>query len=260
MELLKDYLMSRVISFDKIVDADNYSKMYFKTNEDLDYISNIINFKNKNVLTVLASSDQLFLASSNKAKSIDTFDKNKLALYYYYLRIWTAQYSDDIYPFKIIDNDYNWLSNLLNKVEVKDINEKNALIFWKKHLEDETDFSKLFYDDTIEGKYSISNNELKGISNLKINFKNINLFNKINSNKKYDIIMISNIIEWAKRDKNKLLIIKDNLDELLSDDGIVVHTRLLNRPESIIIEEDGLFDNFECKKYDKNVYCFKKRK
>ena len=78
MELLKDYLMSRVISFDKIVDADNYSKMYFKTNEDLDYISDIINFKNKRVLTVLASSDQLFLARTNMAKRIDTFDKNKL--------------------------------------------------------------------------------------------------------------------------------------------------------------------------------------
>ena len=260
MELLKDYLMSRVISFDKIVDADNYSKMYFKTNEDLDYISDIISFKDKRVLTVLASSDQLFLARTNNAKVIDTFDKNKLSLYYYYLRIWTIKYGDDIYPFKIIDNDYTWLSVLLSKVEPNDINEKNALIFWKNHLKDETDLSKLFYDDNIEGRYSVSNDQLKGISNLKINFNNINFFNKINSNKKYDVIMISNIIEWAKGDKNKLLTIKDNLDKLLSENGVVVHTRLLNRPDGIVLEEDGLFDNFECKKYEKNVYCFNKRK
>lgn len=262
MELLKDYLVSRVISFDKVIDDKNYSKVYFKTNEDLDYISSVIDFKDKNVLSVLASSDQVFLANSMGAKRVDTFDKNKLSLYYYYLRKWTIEYRNCIYPLEILDNNYDWLKSLLKEVKPKTQDEKNAYAYWKQHAFDETDLSKLFFDDENDGKYNTNIKDLKKVSNLNINFYNMNLFNKINSNNKYDIIMISNIIEWARNDKNTLIIIRDNLDKLLNKDGIVVHTRLLNRPEGIIIEEDNLFeDKFSYEKYKKKpAYCYKKKK
>ena len=262
MELLKDYLMSRVISFDKIVDDTNYSKVYFRTNENLDYISSLVDFKDKDVLTVLASSDQLFLANSKGARVVDCFDKNKLSLYYYYLRKWTIEYMNSIYPYEILDNNYDWIRSLIHKVNPKSEEESLALRYWKSHIKDETDFSRLFYDDDTIGKNSISINDIKGISNLDINFKNIDLFNKVNSNNKYDIIMISNIIEWARGDKDKLITIRDNLDKLLNNDGIVIHTRLLNRPESVIIEENKVFDNtFTYDKYVKrDAYCYKKKK
>lgn len=262
MELLKDYLVSRIISFDKIIDDSNYSKIYFRTNEDLDYISSNIDFMDKDVLTVLSSSDQVFMANYMGARSVDSFDKNRLSLYYYYLRKWTINYKDNIYPFELLDNNYNWFNSLLSNVRPTSNEEKQALTFWKKHIKEETDLSKLFYSDDIIGNNSMTIKELKSVSNLKINFKNIDLFNKINNDKKYDIIMISNIIEWARGDKDKLITIRDNLNKLLNDDGIVVHTRLLNRPDSIIINEDKLFESsFSCPKYEKKpAYCYKKKK
>lgn len=53
----------------------NREKIYFETNEDLDKIFKDIDFSDKDVLSVLASSDQLFKLNSLDTKSIETFDK-----------------------------------------------------------------------------------------------------------------------------------------------------------------------------------------
>ena len=103
---LKDYLVSRLISFGKTVDG--YGKLFYQTNEDLmdQYLD--IDFQNKDVLSVLASGDQVFTSRLLDAKRTDAFDFNRLAIYYFYLRIWAIDYRDELYP-RIIDGDNRWL-------------------------------------------------------------------------------------------------------------------------------------------------------
>ena len=78
--------------------SDEYSPLYFSTNEPINELFSSVGIEDKEVLTVLASSDQYFYSCFYNAKSIDTFDKNRLTIYYYYLRIWTMEHLNSFYP------------------------------------------------------------------------------------------------------------------------------------------------------------------
>ena len=263
MELLRDYLASRVIAYGK--ELDDYTKIYFKTNENLVDAYRNIDFFDKDVLSVLASSDQVFTANYCGARKVDSFDKNILSLYYYYLRIWTIKYKDMVYPTELLDNNYKWLNSLLDLVEVKSEEEKKALSFWRKHLENQTDFEGLFFDDYIkkDGKTVFkTTNSIGSVIDKDMKFKNINLFEEIeNVDDQYDIVLLSNIIEWARGSSSKMIIIRDNLDKLLNEKGLVLCTGLIDRSGEIIKKERDIFDsNFDFIDYGREVgYVYKKR-
>ena len=65
---------------------DFHDRLYFNSNEDLDALLSKFDFRDKDILTVLASSDQLFYFYDKGARIVDTFDINKLTFYYYFLR------------------------------------------------------------------------------------------------------------------------------------------------------------------------------
>ena len=69
---LKDYLASRIIIDGK--DVNGYGLVYYKNNEKIidDLLS--IDFENKDVLSVLSSSDQLLMFRVLESKKVDTFD------------------------------------------------------------------------------------------------------------------------------------------------------------------------------------------
>lgn len=256
MNLLKDYLASRVIVDGKIL--DDYTKIYFKTNENLNDFD--IDFTGKDVFSVLGSSDQVFISRGLGAKKVDSFDKNPLVIYYYYLRCWTIEYTDMFYPYPLLDNDYKWLYQLLKKVEVNSDDEKKAFIFWERHLKNKTNLYKLFFEDTREGKLplSIMNEDL--IGNHTMNFQTINLFEKNDFNQSYDIVLLSNIIEWARGSKSKIICIRDNLNQLLRENGIVLCTGLINRYVEKINEERKIFDtNFDYIECGRSEYAYRKR-
>ena len=263
MELLKDYLASRVIADGKRL--DDYTKVYFMTNENLVDLYRNIDFMDKDVLSVLASADQVFTANYMGAKKVDSFDKNILSLYYYYLRVWTIKYKDMVYPTEVLDNNYRWLNSLLDLVEVRSEEEKKALLFWKEHLKNKTDFEGLFFDDYTkrEGKTIFkTTNSVGSVVDKEMKFKNINLFEEIGDNEdSYDVILLSNIIEWARENSSKITIIRDNLDKLLNDKGIVLCSGLINRSENAVKKERDIFDaSFDFLDYGREVgYVYQKR-
>ena len=120
-------------------------QVYFETNEDLDEIFKNVDFNDKDVLSVLSSSDQLFKLGQYNIKSIDTFDKNILTYYYYYMRIWTIKCFGQLYPTGLISNDYLWIDGLLSSVNPESVEEKNALIFWKSLFDKNVDLLKSKY-------------------------------------------------------------------------------------------------------------------
>ena len=263
MELLKDYLSSRVISQGR--ELENYSLMYFKCNENIrDFYPNF-DFKDKDVLSVAASGDQPFIANYLRSRKTDIFDKNILAHYYLFLRKWTVKYNNELYPEGLQDNDYLWLADLLSKVKLSgNDDEKKAFLFWSTHLKNKTRFDKLFFNDPFDGKTidKLDDNYREAVEK-NINFRCLNIFDKdvpIRSNK-YDIVLLSNIIDWARTNDKYILNTKNNLQRILKDDGIVLCSSIVSRSkESIDLERYIFSDGFSYQNYGRDKgYVYRKK-
>ena len=238
--------------------SSNFDHIYFSSNECLKNIFSQFDFKEKDILTVLGSGDQAFYFYDSNAKSVDIFDINKLAFYYYFLRMWVVKYMNSFY-LPIGFTTY-YIFRLIELVKPTSKDEYNALEFWKKYallFENNNHLRINLFEDF---DYSLPNK----IENLKKIRKRIllndnNMYNiDISSNfildKKYDVIYVSNISNWL--DKDKFILYRDNLYSLLNDSGYVICANLsLNGPTS---HEKEVFEkNFDY--YDLPVeYCSKK--
>ena len=239
----KDYLVSRLITMDKQVDG--YNKVYYQANENLiDYLDT--DFEGKDVLSVQASSDQVFTARFLDAKRVDSFDYNRLTLYYYYLRVWAIKYANELYPLVLGGN--RWLNHLLQMVKPQNEQELMALQFFRLHLKDRTDLSKLFFDIDAQpqGKTLYTKpEELKDCISSDLTFHHLDLFKQFELDTTYDILLISNILEWARGDEKKLKIAHDNLNRLLRPNGTIICSNLINRD---IKKEQEIFKDYEFNK------------
>ena len=257
---LKDYLVSRIISFGK--EIPGYGKVYYRTNEDLETIYKDLDLHKKKVLSVLASSDQVFTARYLGAEQVDSFDKNRLTIYYYYLRKWAIKHRDQLLP-KILGKNNNWLKKLLEVVKPESEEEARALEFFKKHVKENTQFYNIFYEDHLDeekGKTIYSRaSELKPIIDMPMKFVDFDMFGKNKIEDTYDIVIASNILEWARGDKGKFTIARDNLSKILNPNGLVVCSSLINRSESTVLSERRIFDEaFTCDEYSKG-YVYNKK-
>ena len=256
----KDYLASRIIMSGKNIDG--YDRVYYRINEDMvdEFLS--IDFNDKEVLSVLASSDQVFMFRALDAKKVDTFDFNRLTMYYYFLRKWSIKYMNSLYP--VLDN--NWISILLSKVEVTNKNEKRALLFFKEHLKNNSNFNNFFYDIDLQPEGASLFTSAKMANNFvddDLTFFNLDLF-KENSYlifNKYDYIYISNILDWARNDDKKIKNAKENLYSYLKDNGLIICSNLVNRDMSSFSNERKIFDcDFEFYSFpNSRGYVYKKK-
>ncbi len=263
MELLKDFLACEDVCKGRAL--DNYSLIYFKSNENIRDFYSCFDFDNKDVLSVMSSGDQAFMANYLGARKTDTFDKNILAHYYLYLRKWQVKYNNEQYPEELIDNNYLWLSDLLSKVEPSiDRYENTSFRFWYMHLKHQTRFNKLFFSDPREGKTidSVDNKFIRAASK-RMNFMRLDFFDKDISIKtnKYDIVLFSNILDWARSNDKFILNTKNNLYRILKDDGIVLCNSLMNSSkESIDLERYIFSDDFNYQNYGKDKgYVYRKK-
>ena len=147
-KIIKDAEMaSRVVEGEEFFYHD---KIYYSSNENLEELFKYIDVKDKDVLTVLASSDQYFYSCINGARSVDTFDKNILTKYYYYLRKWSIKYLGSIYPDKKLINNSRYIYELLELVECSSRDEELAKLFWNSYIRRIYPFdnNKLFFIGT----------------------------------------------------------------------------------------------------------------
>ena len=240
-----------------------FSKIYYSSNESLKDLFGSFSVKDKDVLTVLASSDQLFYAYDNGARKVDTFDVNCLTKYYYYLRRWTILYNKQYYPSKNIFHSHKDLYLLLDKVECHGKSEEDALYFWKNYLSKVTPIEhELLY--FIDG----SRNSMKSTKSLRerlmqedFTFYNMNLFGDIDCSRKYDVIITSNILEYAWN-STLLRKCKDNLKSLLRDGGQIISSHFVFYPgTSNFLQELQIFDeDFEYSEFKSYQEPFGKKK
>lgn len=240
MNLIND--VSDTISFLN-GDESNVSRIYPMTNENIFALYHDINFTGKDVLSVAGSGDQAFFAYLKGANKVDIFDKNKITIYYYYLRLWVMKYLDSFYMYPYPCSYI--ISKLLDKVDVERDDEVIAFDFWNKVLNsvDANFFDSLFYGGAtyFDMDYDQISELVEIHNNKKINFYNVDMATDVNLSKKYDIIVTSNIADWIRDFGGNMELYRDNLDKLLNVNGIVlcsnVLERCVNSYEKCIFEE-----------------------
>ena len=215
---------------------DNNLLLCSRTNENLTELFNQFDVENKDVFTVLGSSDQLFSCYYHKAKSVDSFDKVYLTLYYYFLRKWVILYQNSTYPsYRFFEDGDAILYKLVCNIEPSSKDEAEAQIFWKNYLK-KTNYKAgnyLFYLSMCSWPVPFENNlnSIKGIFEKPLSFQNINFFEDLDFDKQYDVLILSNILEYAY-DKESLINARNNIEKLLRDDGIVICSYKKNRRNS----------------------------
>ena len=233
----------------------DYSRVYYSSNEYLRNLFNNFSVCGKKVLCVAGSGDQAFECISRGASSVDVFDINKLSKYYFYLRIWGMKYFDSYYPsIDELFNSHDWIKKVLKKVDLSSVteNEKEAFYFWSLYINEQLyDIlnRKLFYlsrkphVNTIEDVSRLN----KLLEGREISFIHGDICSgSVPVDKKYDLIIMSNILEYCKGDKLVLRRTRDNLHRLLNDGGQVVCSRLLqyDHEAGSYVEEDVFEEMF----------------
>ena len=229
-------IVAYVLALSKLEKKDASFYIYEQTNENLDCFFNFFNVRGKDVLTVLASSDQLFSCYYNGAKSIDTFDKSMVTLYYYYLRKWLITYKNKLYPSYhfFYDGDKD-LYNLVCSIEPSNIDEAEAKFFCFFYMElhdyktDKYLFHFASYSQPKPYEYSLSS--IKGIFKERLPFSCRNIFHQFDMGKKYQVLLLSNMLEYAETDW-QLENARKNIESLLVDDGMAICTSMIYSSDS----------------------------
>lgn len=192
----------------------DFNTVYSFSNEDLVSCFKDFNFKNKDCLTVLASSDQALDMFLKGAKDITTFDINPLTKYYFYLKkaallshISKEEYVDFFGTRKFFQGE-EFYKNMFDKILCN--LDKSSLEFWKQLLQ-EFSITQIKYNLFVIENYNFeplkkSINYLNAENYKKlceiIKYKNIDFINcniknlPENLSKSYDYIYLSNIAQY----------------------------------------------------------------
>lgn len=186
----------------------NFKPSYLFSNENLGFYYPLFHLKNKDILTVTGSGDQIIMGMLNDCKSIDTFDSNKITYYNLMLKLMAIK------CLKYEEFIKFYSSNTNNKIEylkyIKNIiGNNNFLSFYENILKyDDNAFSGCFLDNSIDIENIkrrityLNKNEFIKLKNkdlsYDINFENIDLFDIPQKfKKKYDFINLSNILDYC---------------------------------------------------------------
>lgn len=252
MEEINDDII-RTIKILSLEKDDSYSKIYMNSNEELYKIFKSFSVKDRKVLTVLSSSDQFFLCHYLGAKRVDSFDCNKICEYYFYLRKWLFKYKN--YFFSLRSNakiNNKLIEEVLRLVDCSNLDEERAYNYWCSFIRKGLSINELFFDDIYDDSLEklISNMlVLKEIvESVNLNFRYQDISADIDKKRKYNIVILSNLLEYYSMDYEKLKRCRDNLYEILEDDGEVICTNMVKHYTSTfeknIFKEKFGFNDF----------------
>ena len=214
---------------------------YLRTTENINGYYDRLYFKDKKILTVVGSGDQIFEAILRGAKEIDGFDISHNAILLYYLKeaaIKTLRYEDYL-DFFFVERKcftrelYNEIRNQLNEIalpfwdKVFNAENKNPLdiietmlvskhAFYMATMAASVKLSALSSYLTEENYYKLQSK----IDKAKINISLRDIKNVEQVSDTYDYIILSNIFEYQDTEEFKELI--NRYREHLNDNGLIV--------------------------------------
>lgn len=230
----------------KFIYCEPYSRIYTFTTENINGYIKYFDLKNKSLLTVGSSGDQILNAYFYGARDITLFDINPYAKYYVYLKvaaILSLTYNEfQCFFFKRgSDNNSNkdvFSPNLFNKMKLimKELDYESFYFF--------NELFSLYDDDTIRIRYSLfDDDEYRNvvIKNFNVYLRNEELYNKLkkklydihfkyingnifedNINLQYDNIFLSNLCTITNLKEFKELIKKLDFNNLKDNGSIML--------------------------------------
>lgn len=209
----------------KIIDSKNYDNqfdcLYPFCNENIGELFSYFDFRDKNVLSVLASSDQILDMHLRGAKNITTFDINWMTKYYYYLKkaaiMSGISFEEFVEYFCFEDYDKGCNRTAFNQdtfERIRNYLPEDMKIFWSRLYNSyspqdiRVPYGMFTIDenskDVLSGTVAYFNEEnfeilRETIHNLNINFINSDIKTlPIYLEGKYDIMYFSNIIQYTE--------------------------------------------------------------
>ena len=193
-------------------------KMYKGTNENLTKIFRRYDFKDKDVLSVLSSSDQMMSSYYLGAENVDTFDRNFTPYLFFYLKKWCMEYTGKSY----LSASNRELMECLD-LHKDNAFEANVAAFWRRvlvRINDPLAESELFFKNFSDFYGVPYENDVETMTDIirdkEPNFQFTDIFSETDFSKQYDVVVLSNILEYPyayeedesatyKRIKNNLL-------------------------------------------------------
>lgn len=246
-DVQRDLRLAREI-LDDMADCYDFldsNRLYFKSNEPLSFIFSHFDFSKKDIFSVLGSSDQLFSFYCLGANSVSTFDIHRLTEYYYYLRRWSIEHGMGS---NLCEYNNSELKKLIFDVIPRFSEETFAKEFWGTLLYEypELMHSNLFFSDASFMLTPFNERENELIDKLPsgpLSFHTQDLFKSFSIDDTYDVVFISNILEYARGNDTKLEICRDNLDSLLHSNGIVIATNFMDTFSDVLAREARVFSS-----------------
>lgn len=209
-----------------------YDRVYFHTNENLRSLFSNFSVAGKDVFCVMSSGDHFLSSYYLGASNVDAFDINRLTFYYYYLRKWGFEQKDILYPDGILRGDGEFLRELISHVHPRNMEEERAFQYWKILSFGNAVYNKkIFYSGYSFFDLPFSNDlsRIKEIvSNQETHFQLMDFFSSQSFDKEYDVVILSNILEYCCDDQQLLENCHDNLSRLLKKDGVAVCSSLMD--------------------------------
>lgn len=222
----------------------DYSELYSFTTENLNEYLPEFEIKDKEILTVLASGDQVFNLILLQAKKIVTFDINKLSYYYYELKktaIKKLRY-DEFLEFFMIDSDENFNCHLFDKLQnylLPDVEEYWEAIFkYFEYSGHRLRLSNLFNNQldsnecTLKANLYLNEDSYRELRNkldtVDVSFINLDIKKIEELDSKYDYVIISNLTLYIEDvfEKNYLKeyakLVKSIKSKLLKKSGNII--------------------------------------
>ena len=206
---------------------DKFRKIYTNTNEDLSLLFSQLDLSDKNILTVLSSSDYLYMSYLFGAKRVDCFDINPLTFRLFYLRKWLI--SNNIIDIGFCSYE-DVIRVIMNMEKTNMDNEKESLLFWKEVLSKmgESDFYHNQLFTTIFNPFnSFYKDKLVNLSKILSyvdpTFYSFDICDNlgINIGKRYDFIFLSNILDY-NRSRERIEVAFNNLLPLVDKQAKIV--------------------------------------
>jgi hypothetical protein len=93
-----------------------------------------------------------------------------------------------------------------------------------------------------------------------VDFRQVDMTYETIFDRQYDLLYLSNIIEWEQLDKKKLIAIKNNALRLINDDGVVLCTSFFSRDGYMTPQVRQVFEeDFEKQVLSQRSYCLRKK-
>ena len=213
------------------MNGNYFSKCYLFSNENLKEYFQYFYVKEKDILTVCGSGDQILSYILYGAKNIDSFDCNKLAYFHYMLKKAAVQSLDFDEFLKLYDiGNHNINKAMIYKKIQCNLQNNDIKHFWndifQKNIFNNLFLNKNFHLDLFSKTipYLNKNDYYKLKENIEksnVIFDCIDLMEIMNYNKKYDFINLSNIYDYVNK-ADFIKLINKIIEYNLKTDGCIL--------------------------------------